>query len=61
LVDADFPLRATDKLRNYAAPRRDRWTSLMERLTAGGDCATSDVPLPKDFPGAVQAEIVATQ
>jgi hypothetical protein len=50
-----------DKFRNYAAAWRDRWNSVMELFMAGGNYAASEVPFPKGFPDAVQAEIAAAK
>ena len=50
-----------DKFRNYAAAWRDRWNSVMELFMAGGNYAASEVPFPKGFPDAVQAEIAAAR
>jgi hypothetical protein len=50
-----------DKFRNYASAWRDRWNSVMELFMAGGNYATSDVPFPKDFAAAVDAEIAAAK
>jgi hypothetical protein len=50
-----------DKFRNYASAWRDRWNSVMELFMAGGGYAASDVPFPKDFPAAVDAEIAAAK
>jgi hypothetical protein len=50
-----------DKFRNYASAWRDRWNSVMELFMAGGNYAAADLPFPKDFPEAVQAEIAATK
>ena len=50
-----------DKFRNYASAWRDRWNSVMELFMAGGNYAVSEVPLPKGFPDAVQAEIAAAR
>jgi hypothetical protein len=50
---------AGDKFRNYASSWRDRWNSVMELFMAGGNYAASEVPFPKEFPQAVQAEITA--
>jgi len=50
-----------DKFRNYASAWRDRWNSVMELFMAGGNYAASEVPIPKGFPDAVQAEIAAAQ
>ena len=49
-----------DKFRDYASAWRDRWNSVMELFMAGGNYATSQVPRPKGFSEAVQAEIAAT-
>jgi hypothetical protein len=48
-----------DKFRNYASAWRDRWNSVMEIFMAGGTYAASGVPLPSNFPAAVEAEIAA--
>jgi hypothetical protein len=50
-----------DKFRNYAAAWRDRWNSVMELFMAGGNYAASEVPFPKGFPAAVDAEIAAAK
>jgi hypothetical protein len=50
-----------DKFRNYASAWRDRWNSVMEIFMAGGNYAASEVPFPKGFPDAVQAEIAAAR
>jgi hypothetical protein len=50
-----------DKFRNYASAWRDRWNSVMELFMAGGNYAASEVPFPKRFAEAVQAEIAAAQ
>ncbi len=50
-----------DKFRNYASAWRDRWNSVMELFMAGGNYAASEVPFPKAFPDAVQAEIAAAR
>jgi hypothetical protein len=50
-----------DKFRNYASAWRDRWSSVMELFMAGGNYAASEVPLPKGFQEAVQAEIAAAK
>jgi hypothetical protein len=50
-----------DKFRNYASAWHDRWNSVMELFMAGGNYAASEVPLPKGFPDALQAEIAAAQ
>ena len=50
-----------DKFRNYASAWRDRWNSVMELFMAGGNYAATEVPFPKEFPGAVQAEIAAAR
>jgi hypothetical protein len=50
-----------DKFRNYASAWRDRWNSVMEIFMTGGSYAPSEVPFPKGFLDAVQAEITAAQ
>ena len=50
-----------DKFRNYASAWRDRWNSVMELFMAGGNYAASEVPFPKGFPAAVDAEIAAAK
>lgn len=50
-----------DKFRNYASAWRDRWNSVMELFMAGGNFAASEVPFPKGFPDAMQAEIAAAR
>jgi hypothetical protein len=50
-----------DKFRNYASAWRDRWNAVMELFMAGGNYAASEVPFPKEFPEAVQAEIAAAK
>ncbi len=49
----------SDKFRNYASAWRERWNSVMELFMAGGNYAATEVPFPKDFLAAVDAEIVA--
>ena len=51
----------SDKFRNYASAWRDRWNSVMELFMAGGNYAASEVPLPKGFAEAMQAEIAAAK
>jgi hypothetical protein len=48
-----------DKFRNYASAWRDRWNSVMELFMSGGNYPASDVPFPRGFPSAVEAEIAA--
>jgi len=48
-----------DKFRNYASAWRDRWNSVMELFTAGGNYAAPETPFPKGSPDAVQSEIAA--
>ena len=50
-----------DKFRNYASVWRDRWNSVMALFMAGGNYAAAEVPLPKDFPATVDAEIAAAK
>jgi hypothetical protein len=50
-----------DKFRNYASAWRDRWNSVMELFMAGGSYPASEVPVPKDFPAAVDAEFAAAK
>ena len=50
-----------NKFRNYAVAWRDRWNSVMELFMAGGNYAACGVPLPKEFPAAVDAEIAAAK
>ena len=50
-----------DKFRNYASAWRDRWNSVMELFMAGGNYAAAGVPLPAEFPAAVEAEITAAK
>jgi hypothetical protein len=50
-----------NKFRTYAVAWRDRWNSVMELFMAGGNYPAAAVPLPKDFPAAVQAEIAAAR
>jgi hypothetical protein len=50
-----------DKFRNYASAWRDRWNSIMELFMAGGNFAAAEVPFPKQFPEAVEAEITAAK
>jgi hypothetical protein len=50
-----------NRFRDYALAWRDRWNSVMELFMAGGNYAASSVPFPKDFPGAVDAEIAAAK
>jgi hypothetical protein len=50
-----------DKFRNYASAWRDRWNSIMELFMAGGTYPATEVPFPKGFPDAVQAELAAAR
>lgn len=50
-----------DKFRNYASAWSDRWNSVMELFMAGGNYATSGVPLPAGFAAAVATEIIAAK
>jgi hypothetical protein len=50
-----------DHFRNYASAWRDRWNSVMELFMAGGNYPAAEVPFPKAFPAAVQAEIAAAK
>ena len=50
-----------DKFRNYASAWRDRWNSVMELFTAGGNHAASGVPFPSGFPAAVDEEIAGAK
>jgi hypothetical protein len=50
-----------DKFRNFASAWRDRWNSLMELFMAGGNYPASGVQFPKEFPQAVDSEIVAAK
>ncbi len=50
-----------DHFRNYASAWRDRWNSVMELFMAGGNYPAAEVPFPKGFPVAVQAEIGAAK
>jgi len=49
-----------DKFRVYASAWRDRWNSVMEIFMTGGTYAVAEVPFPRDFSGAIRAEISAT-
>jgi hypothetical protein len=51
----------SNRFRNYAAAWRDRWDSVMELFMAGGNYPAAVVPFPKNFPGAVQAEIAVAR
>jgi hypothetical protein len=51
----------TDKFRRYAIAWRDRWNSVMELFMAGGNYPVAEVPFPKEFSDAVQAEMEAAQ
>jgi hypothetical protein len=48
-----------DKFRNYGSAWRDRWNSVMELFMAGGNYAASEVPFPRGFPPATQAELAS--
>jgi len=68
LITAYMPSARTDafraeanKFQHYAVAWRDRWNSVMELFMAGGNYPAAAVPFPKDFPAAVQAEIVAAR
>src|SRR5450631_3329157 len=50
-----------DKFRNYTSAWRDRWNSVMELFMAGGNYPTSGVEFPKEFPHAVDSEILAAK
>ena len=51
-----------DKFRNYAlCVARPVELGHMELFIAGGNYAASEVPFPKGFPDAVQAEIAAAR
>jgi hypothetical protein len=55
---ASFKAEA-DEFRHYAIAWRDRWNSVMELFMAGGNYPVAEVPLPKEFEGAVEAEMEA--
>jgi hypothetical protein len=55
---AAFSAEASKFVR-YAIAWRDRWNSVMELFMAGGNYAVAEVPFPKEFLSAVQAEIEA--
>jgi hypothetical protein len=57
---AEFKSEA-DKFQHYAIARRDRWNSVMELFMAGGNYPVAEVPFPKEFSGAVEAEMEAAQ
>ena len=48
-----------EKFRRYAIAWRDRWNSVMELFMAGGNYPVAEVPFPKEFLGAVDAETAA--
>ena len=48
---------AADKFEHYAIAWRDRWNSVMELFMAGGNYPVAEVPFPKEFLSAVQAEM----
>lgn len=50
-----------DRFRDYSVAWRDRWNSVMELFMAGGNYPASDLPFPKDFPAALDAEIAAAK
>lgn len=50
-----------EKFKHYAIAWRDRWNSVMELFMAGGNYPVAEVPLPKAFFGAVQAEMEAVK
>jgi hypothetical protein len=49
------------KFEHHAIAWRDRWNSVMELFMAGGNYAVAEVPFPKEFASAVQAEMEAEQ
>lgn len=49
----------SDRFQHYAIAWRDRWNSVMEYFMTGGNFPISQVPYPKDFLAAVDAEIDA--
>ena len=51
----------TNKFKTYAAAWRDRWNSSTELYMAGGNYPNASPTFPKDFPAAVQAEMLAAQ
>jgi hypothetical protein len=55
---ASFKAEA-DEFRHYAIAWRDRWNSVMELFMAGGNYPVAEVPFPKEFEGAVEAEMEA--
>lgn len=57
---AAFSVEA-EKFRCYAIAWRDRWNSVMELFMAGGNYPVAEVPFPKAFFGAVQAEMEAVK
>jgi hypothetical protein len=57
---ASFSTEA-DKFQRYAIARRDRWNSIMELFMAGGNYPVAEMPFPKEFLNAVQAELEAAQ
>jgi len=57
---AAFTVEA-EKFRHYAIAWRDRWNSVMELFMAGGNYPVTEVPFPKTYLSAVQAEVEAVQ
>ncbi len=50
-----------NKFQRYAIAWRDRWNSVMELFMAGGNYPAAEVPFPKEFLSAVQAEMEAVK
>jgi len=50
-----------NKFKTYAAAWRDRWNVSTELYMAGGNYPNASPLFPKDFPAAVQAEMLAAQ
>ena len=50
-----------DKFRNYASAWRDRWNSVIELFTAGGNYPAAGPRFPKEFASAVQTEAAASR
>lgn len=50
-----------ERFRDYAAAWRDRWTSVMELLMAGGSFPALEPPVPPGLQAAIQAELETFQ
>jgi len=50
-----------ERFKHYSIAWRDRWNSVMELFMAGGNYPVAEVPFPKEFAAAVEAEIAAAK